>query len=88
MSIEDTKTFLLRAVLKQRLRLFFPVGFLYLKNVAGVVELADTRDLKSLGGNLVPVQVRSSVPYFNPDVSMGKLHPKNLSCPAQLIFVT
>ncbi len=27
---------------------------------AAVVELADTRDLKSLGSNIVPVQVRSA----------------------------
>ena len=29
---------------------------------AAVVELADTRDLKSLGGDLVPVRVRSAAP--------------------------
>ena len=29
---------------------------------ADVVELADTRDLKSLGGDFVPVQARSSAP--------------------------
>ena len=29
---------------------------------AGVVESADTRDLKSLGSNTVPVQVRSPAP--------------------------
>ena len=31
-------------------------------NYAVVVELADTRDLKSLGRNTVPVQVRSAAP--------------------------
>ena len=29
---------------------------------AGVVELADTRDLKSRDGNIVPVQARSPAP--------------------------
>ncbi len=33
-----------------------------LKSIAAVVELADTRDLKSLGSNIVPVQVRSAAP--------------------------
>ena len=32
--------------------------------VARVVELVDTRDLKSLAGNSVPVQVRPRVPFF------------------------
>ena len=31
---------------------------------AGVVELADTRDLKSLGSNTVPVRARSPAPIF------------------------
>tara|TARA_B100000242_G_scaffold272521_2_gene225490 strand:- start:215 stop:325 length:111 start_codon:yes stop_codon:yes gene_type:complete len=31
-------------------------------NIARVVELVDTRDLKSLEGNFVPVQVRPRVP--------------------------
>ena len=30
---------------------------------ARVVELADTRDLKSLGSDTIPVQVRSRAPY-------------------------
>ena len=30
------------------------------RSYAAVVELADTRDLKSLGSNIVPVQVRSA----------------------------
>ena len=33
------------------------------KGYAAVVELADTRDLKSLGSNTVPVQARSEAPY-------------------------
>ena len=41
----------------------FFYDFLYLKYVAGVAELVDARDLKSLVGNDVPVQVRSPVPF-------------------------
>ena len=37
---------------------------LYTFMVAGVAELVDARDLKSLGARSVPVQVRPSVPYF------------------------
>ena len=36
-------------------------AFFYFKH-AGVVELADTRDLKSRDGNIVPVRSRSPAP--------------------------
>ena len=43
---------------------------------AGVVELADTRDLKSLGSNTVPVRARSPAPIllasFNVNFSYTK----------------
>ncbi len=41
---------------------------------AAVVELADTRDLKSLGSNIVPVQVWSAAPIWNlskPSIYVG-----------------
>ena len=41
---------------KKRYIQFIDVPFIF----AAVVELADTRDLKSLGSNIVPVQVRSA----------------------------
>lgn len=36
----------------------------YIKSFARVVKLVDTRDLKSLDSNIVPVQVRLRVPYI------------------------
>ena len=39
---------------------------------AAVVEQVDTRDLKSLGGNSVPVQVRPAVPI--PDNPNRTIH--------------
>ena len=36
----------------------------YVYELARVVELVDTRDLKSLDRNIVPVQVRPRVPLF------------------------
>ena len=40
--------------------------FYQLPMFAGVVELVDTRDLKSLGSDTVPVQVRLAAPGFIP----------------------
>ena len=39
--------------------------------IAAVVELADTRDLKSLGSNTVPVQARSAAPKPQGRKSLG-----------------
>ena len=36
-----------------------------MKLYAAVVEMVDTRDLKSLEGNFVPVQVRPAVPTYH-----------------------
>ncbi len=40
--------------------------------VARVVELVDTRDLKSLEGNFVPVRVRPRAPYDIYEVKKSK----------------
>lgn len=40
--------------------------FYQLPMFAGVVELVDTRDLKSLGSDTVPVQIRSAAPKKAP----------------------
>jgi hypothetical protein len=43
---------------------------------AGVAEQADAQDLKSCGGDPVPVQVRSSAPVMNCRFPQGgRLHP-------------
>ena len=63
---------------------------------ARVVKLVDTRDLKSLASNSVPVQVRLRVPLYSPILSYrtakasdirgfvvsGVLHYPALYCPA------
>ena len=41
---------------------------------AAVVESADTRDLKSLGSNTVPVQVRSAAPIYRGVEQSGQRH--------------
>ena len=40
--------------------------------LARVVELVDTRDLKSLDRNIVPVQVRPRVPLSTIDSELNK----------------
>ncbi len=53
-------------LLKNSILLFKPENFLNLSKMqyllARVVELVDTRDLKSLEGNFVPVRVRPRAP--------------------------
>ena len=54
--------------------------------VAQVVKLVDTRDLKSLEGNFVPVQVRLWAPSSSllPNMSMAQRYnkPKNIKIAA------
>lgn len=44
---------------------FFLIPLIFPILYAGVVELADTRDLKSLSSNTVPVRARSPAPEFS-----------------------
>lgn len=44
---------------------FFLIPLIFPILYAGVVELADTRDLKSLSSNTVPVRARSPAPKFS-----------------------
>ena len=44
---------------------FFLIPLIFPILYAGVVELADTRDLKSLSSNTVPVRARSPAPIFS-----------------------
>ena len=55
-----------RVVMQRPAKPCTPVRFrLQPPDFAQVVELVDTRDLKSLEGNFVPVQVRLWAPIFN-----------------------
>ena len=51
---------------KERKNRILDIGLIKRSNLkyARVVELVDTRDLKSLDRNIVPVQVRPRVPDF------------------------
>lgn len=57
---------------------FFLIPLIFPILYAGVVELADTRDLKSLSSNTVPVRARSPAPIllasFNVNFSIQNTH--------------
>ena len=54
--------------------------FMYNFNHAAVVKLVDTRDLKSLGSDTVPVQVRSAAPNGIPENNVPTLFSGFLFC--------
>ena len=55
---------------------------------ARVVKLVDTRDLKSLASNSVPVQVRLRVPLHSPILSYRQLKPLISGALLYLVFYT
>ena len=62
-----------------------------IKSLPGVVESVDTRDLKSLAGNSVPVQVWRGTKTESPDLSglfaLSHLKARTPQCVTSLSFL-